>query len=315
MAKSDFHVSVLAGFVDPVFARFFRSKKDKKPNFQLAISSRERFLGELKTKMLLFFSKSGMARVIIALIVIILLSGTAIAYIAFKPPASSRSSTLVTTPSPSPSPSTMPSPTPSYSPTPSPTPGPSSSPQPSQSPSPTPTQTPSPTASPTPKPTPTPSPTPTPTPAPTSTHTVTSNTMITGDWTDYWNVSLTTSYDVTLSDSMTVTRGAQQLGVWAYDSTDLDTQSWIWNVNFMNSTFAYYWVNTGAGNGPHGQLAVTNGVIFVEATSTQITFISGANSVPVSIAFQNVEQIQTQNMGDDKTSGIFNGGTLTISVH
>lgn len=125
---------------------------------------------------------------------------------------------------------------------------------------------------------------------------------------DDWDVSTSGSYTVTLTDSMTVASGSQQLGVWAYSSTTPGSTNWIWNVNFMNNTFAYYWVNTGGGNGSQGHLTLTNGVLFVAVSSTSITFI-GSASVPVTVNIQNVNLIETQNGG-----GSFNGGELTIQL-
>ena len=97
---------------------------------------------------------------------------------------------------------------------------------------------------------------------------------------------------------MTVTNGDQQLGIWAENSTDLNTQQWIWNVNFINSTFAYYWVNTEGGNGPQGSLNCSNGSVNVVVDSTSIEFI-GTSSITINTAFENLGQIQTSNGGGD----------------
>jgi len=136
--------------------------------------------------------------------------------------------------------------------------------------------------------------------------------MMTGSETDNWDVSVSSGYTLTLKDSMTVSSGSQQLGIWAYNSANANTQQWIWNVNYMNSTFAYYWVNTGGGNGPQGHISCVNGEVYVVVTGTSIEFI-GSSSATVNTGFQNVGQIQTENGGDGVTSGLFNGGTLQIS--
>jgi hypothetical protein len=136
--------------------------------------------------------------------------------------------------------------------------------------------------------------------------------MVTGSEIDYWNVSISSGYSLTLTDSMTVSNGSQQLGIWAYNSANANATNWIWNVNYMNSTFAYYWVNTGGGNGPQGYISCVNGIVNVVVSSTSIEFI-GSSSATVSASFQNIEQIQTENGGDGVTSGLFNGGTLQMS--
>ena len=271
-------------------------------------------LRRLKRKMFLIRSKSGVARVVIALIVIIVVGGVAAGYMAFKPGSSHLSAAPTPSPSAAPtsSPLSSPKPTPSPSPKPTPTQVPRASPTPTPIPTPTssPKPTPSPTPSSTPNPSPTPSPAPTPTPAPVYyKHTVEYTTMMTGDEVDYWNQSVSAAYTVTLTDSMTVSSGAQQLGVWAYNSANTKTQQWIWNVNFMNSTFAYYWVNTGGGTGPQGHISCINGLVYVVVTNTSVEFIGSSTPVTVPTTFQDLGQIQTQNGG-----GVFNGGKLSIEI-
>jgi len=136
--------------------------------------------------------------------------------------------------------------------------------------------------------------------------------MTTGSETDIWDISVSSSYTLTLKDSMTVSSGSQELGIWAYNSASASATNWIWNVNYMNSTFAYYWVNTGGGNGPQGHISCVNGEVYVVVTSASIQFI-GSSSATVSTSFQSIAQIQTVNGGDGVTSGLFNGGLLQIS--
>ena len=251
-------------------------------------------------------SKSGASKMVIVaiLVAVIVLASVAAAYIAFKP----SSSTLNSKTSPTPTPTTSPTSTPKSSPVPTATPHPT--PTPTAAPTTQPTT--APTSAPTASPTPTATPAPTPTPSPGNTHTVDYTTMMTGSETDYWSVSVSSGYTLTLQDSMTVSSGSQQLGIWAYNSANANATNWIWNVNYMNSTFAYYWVNTGGGNGPEGYISCVNGIVYVVASSTSIEFI-GTSSVTVSTSFQNVVQIVTENGGDGVSSGLFNGGTLQMS--
>jgi hypothetical protein len=132
--------------------------------------------------------------------------------------------------------------------------------------------------------------------------------MMTGAEIDYWDVSVSSSYTVTLNDTLTVTSGNQELTIWAENSTDINTQQWIWNIEFMNSTFFYYWANTGGGNGPQGSLNCVNGIVYVVVSNTSIEFI-GTSSITINTTFQNLEQIQTQNDG-----GNFNSGKLNIGI-
>jgi hypothetical protein len=133
--------------------------------------------------------------------------------------------------------------------------------------------------------------------------------MMTGSEIDYWNVSASSGYNLTLTDSMKVSNESQQLGIWAENSSDSNTQQWIWNVNYMNSTFAYYWVNTGGGNGPQGNISCVNSVVNVVVTSTSIEFI-GSSSATINTSFQSIGQIQTTN-GDDNS---FTGGNLVMTL-
>jgi hypothetical protein len=133
--------------------------------------------------------------------------------------------------------------------------------------------------------------------------------MMSGAEQDNWTITLTSSYTVKLTDSMTASSSQQQLQVWAESSlNDVNSNLWIWNVNFVNSTFFYYWVNTGGGSGPRGHLDCVNGLVYVVVTSTSIEFI-GTSSVTETIPFQNLVQIQTINYG-----GTFTGGDLVITV-
>lgn len=134
---------------------------------------------------------------------------------------------------------------------------------------------------------------------------------MTGEEIDYWNQSVSASYTVTLNDTMTVTSGNQELSIWAESSlNDVNSTLWIWNVEFINSTYFWYWVNSpfGSANGPHGYLNCVNGIVYVVVSGTSIEFTGGVGEVTVSIAFQNLVQIQTQNDGGDFTSGNLNIG-------
>jgi len=135
--------------------------------------------------------------------------------------------------------------------------------------------------------------------------------MMAGNEIDYWNQSVSVSYTVTLNDTMSVGAQPDQLGILAESSlNDVNSNLWIWNVNFVNSTFFYYWVNTGGGNGPQGHLNCVNGVAYVVVTNTSIEFI-GATSYTVNISFQNLVQIQTSNGGNGAN---FTSGNLNIGI-
>ncbi len=133
--------------------------------------------------------------------------------------------------------------------------------------------------------------------------------MMTGAEIDYWDTSASSGYTATLQDTMTVTSGNQQLSVWAESSlNDVNSNLWIWNVEFVNSTYFHYWVNTGGANGPNGYLSCINGVVYVIVSSTSIEFI-GATSTTINTSVQSLVQIQTINDG-----GNFNGGALNIGI-
>lgn len=138
---------------------------------------------------------------------------------------------------------------------------------------------------------------------------------MTGDETDYWDQSVSASYTATLTDTINDPTNDQQLNIWAENSTNASTQQFIWNVNFLNSTYFFYWVNTGGGGGPtnSGYMNCINGEIHVVVASTSIEFI-GATSVTISVPFQNLAQIQTSNDGNGATSGDYTSGDLAIVI-
>ena len=133
---------------------------------------------------------------------------------------------------------------------------------------------------------------------------------MTGDESDYWNVSVSGSYTATLNDTLTVSSGNQELGIWAESSlNDVNSNLWIWSVTFVNSTSFSYWVNTGGGNGPGGTLNCINGVVYVVVSPTSIEFI-GSSSKTIDTNFQSLVQMQTFN-GE---SSSFNGGKLIMTL-
>jgi len=138
--------------------------------------------------------------------------------------------------------------------------------------------------------------------------------MMTGNEIDYWNVSFSSSYTVTLTDTMSVGAQPDQLGILAESSlNDVNSNLWIWNVNFVNSTFFYYWVNTGAGNGPQGHLNTVDGLVTVAVTSTSIEFIGSGTGqyIVIDTPFQNLMQIQTSN---GENGAAFTSGELSIRI-
>jgi hypothetical protein len=146
--------------------------------------------------------------------------------------------------------------------------------------------------------------------------------MITGNEIDYWNQTVSAAYTVTLKDTMSVGAQPDQLGILAESSlNDVNSNLWIWNVNFVNSTFFYYWVNTGGGNGPQGHLNTVDGIATVVATSTSIEFIgSGAGqyyslsysgTYSFNNALETIEQIQTSNGGN---GAAFTSGNLALGI-
>jgi len=90
---------------------------------------------------------------------------------------------------------------------------------------------------------------------------------------------------------------------------DVNSNLWIWNIDYVNSTFFYYEVNTGGGTGPSGHLDCVNGVVYVAVSSTSIEFI-GSSTATVKTTFQNLVQIQTVNGNGNN----FNGGKLTLTL-
>ncbi len=127
--------------------------------------------------------------------------------------------------------------------------------------------------------------------------------------TDTWNQAQTAPYTATLNDSMTVSSGNQLLEISAYNSTDTTTQWYVWQVEFINSTYIQFTVdNLGGANYVQGNLYCINGVVQVSITPSSVT-ITGTSSYSESMNLQSVAQIQTVNVGGD-----FNGGNLVISV-
>lgn len=267
-------------------------------------------MGDLRDKMRVISSKSALTRmVVIILVVIIAVSGVVAVVVALKLRPSASLSTPTTTPTPTVTPTSSPSPTPS--------------PTPIKVSNPTPTPTSAPTAAPTAAPTPTPKPTPTPSPTPVPppfsySHTVSYTTLMTGDEVDYWNVSIPdsyTNYTATLKDTIVDPTNNQQLSIWAENSVNINTQQFIWYVNFVNSTYFQYWANTGGGGNPSnsGFLNCINGIVYVYVSNTYIEFI-GSTEVTVNVAFQNLGQIQTSNSGNGVTSGDYTSGNLAIGI-
>ena len=254
----------------------------------------------------LIYSKSGISKVVIALIVIVVLSGIAAAYIAFNPPKSSILQTSSSA-SPSSSASTSPSPTATSSKTSTSTP----TPKPTATATPTqtllPTQPPS-SSSPTPTPsaTPTSTPTPTPTPLPVFTHTV-EGTVIENSSVDLWNQTIANPYTMVLNDDMTVSSGNQSLEI--DGDGQVPAPSPIWTINFTSSTsFSFSTYNTDGSVKDSDYNLPCNGTVQVVATSTQITFI-GTSSTPSNVAFEGLVQIATFNF-----SANLNGGELDMTI-
>ncbi len=276
-------------------------------------------------------SNSGVARVIIVIAVIIVLIVAVMAAItlqskpktATQPQASPTASPTSSGSSPSPTSKTSPTAVPITTPTTSPTHTTSPTAAPTTQPTQAPTVQPTASPSPTPKPTASPSPNPTPTSTPSGkTHTVDYTTMMTGNEIDYWNQTVSSSYTVTLKDTMSVGTQPDQLGIMAESSlNDANSNQWIWNVNFVNSTFFYYWVNTGGGNGPQGHLNTVGGSATVVVTSTYIEFIGSGTGQYYSLnysgsysfnnVFETLAQIQTSNGGNGAN---FTSGNLTIEI-
>jgi hypothetical protein len=210
--------------------------------------------------------------IVIALVAIVAAGSVAAAYVALQPP--------------------MPSHTPTPTQTPTPTPMPTSSTSPSSGPTPTS----APTLTPTPSPTPSPMP---------KTRTVDYTTMISPS-TDYWNLTVTSPYIVTLNDSMTVSSGDQYLII--------EGESYngnigvIWQVWFLNATYYHYETDVYGQTPNSGYAYCNNGLVQVSVTNTAIAFI-GTTSISFNVPFENLDFVLTRN-GD----GIFNGGNLSIRV-
>lgn len=140
------------------------------------------------------------------------------------------------------------------------------------------------------------SPSPSPTPTPGSTHSVDYTTMMTGSEIDYWNVSVSSGYTITLTDTMTVSNGSQYLLVSAFNGG-----STVWSVTFLTSKTYQIGGNSTVFN-------CINGVVYVVVNSNSITFI-GATSYKVPATFTSLTTIRTAN-GD----GNFNSGNLKITL-
>jgi len=237
-------------------------------------------------------SNSGVARVIIVLVVIILLSGSAAAFMAFRPhgPSPASSPTVSTTSTPTASPSINPTPTSVHPSSQSPTAVPVSTPVPTNAPIPTTPATQAPT------PSPTPTPLPTPTQSPSNTHRVAYTTMMTGNEIDYWNVSVSGSYTLTLNDTMTVTSGSQYLLI-----SGLNSGSTIWSVTYLTS-------NTYQIGGNSTTFNCVNGIVYVIVNNNTITFI-GTTSYTETVSSQTLTQVRTAN-GD----GNFNSKELDMTL-
>jgi hypothetical protein len=136
-----------------------------------------------------------------------------------------------------------------------------------------------------------------------STHTV-DWTMMANYQRDFWNITMTNPYTVTLNDSMTVSSGNQYLGVWAHNPAG----TIIWEVEFKNSTYFYYQTLISGGRHDSGYLGCADGNVQVTVNSAKITFV-GTSSFTSNQTFENLGQIATIN-GD----GAFNGGKLNIEV-
>jgi len=128
--------------------------------------------------------------------------------------------------------------------------------------------------------------------------------------TDLWNLTADSNYQITLNDTMTVSRGNQYLEIDARNSTS--NGAYIWAVWFKNATyFTYTTYVPGQYSNPQdfGGLNCNKGIATITVTNTSITF-TGTSSFTSHVRFQNLAQIQTSN-GD----GNFNGGELSIEEH
>jgi hypothetical protein len=127
--------------------------------------------------------------------------------------------------------------------------------------------------------------------------------------TDLWNITISNPYTITLNDSMDVQNGDQCLQILAQNCSDSLTQSYVWQVVFINGTCISYQIGgSGEKSYAQGYLNCSGGIVQVTTTKTTLT-ISGSTSFTMSVAFQNLGQIQTSN-GD----GDFNGGQLDMDL-
>jgi hypothetical protein len=124
--------------------------------------------------------------------------------------------------------------------------------------------------------------------------------------TDYWNLTVTTPYTVTLNDAMTVESGDQYLLVKAGSSNA--NIGVIWQVWFVNATYYYYETDVNSQTPNWGYAYCNNGIVRVSVTNAAITF-TGTTSTSFNLPFENLDVIFTTN-GD----GSFNGGNLSINV-
>jgi hypothetical protein len=124
--------------------------------------------------------------------------------------------------------------------------------------------------------------------------------------TDFWSITVTNPYTVTLNDSMTVSSGDQWLTITAYG-----TSSSIWSVVFMNQTCFEYRTTIPVVGGcqyDSGYLGCDGGIVQVVVSGTAITY-TGTISHVSNVTFTIPAQIQTLN-GD----GNFNGGELDTTL-
>jgi hypothetical protein len=145
-----------------------------------------------------------------------------------------------------------------------------------------------------------------------NTHTVNWTTMA-NYTTDLWNVNITQPYTVTLKDSMTVSTGNQYLTITGFNNT-IGASWYPWKVFFVNSTYYYYETHITYSNGSsailtNGYAYCTNGLVTLQVSQTQITFIGKNTTVCDYPTFIPIEQIRTLN-GD----GNFNGGHLDMTL-
>jgi hypothetical protein len=126
--------------------------------------------------------------------------------------------------------------------------------------------------------------------------------------TDFWNISLTSSYVVVLNDSMTVLNGSQYLDITGHNSSSGSTEG-VWEVEFINSTYFHYCTFISGVTHDSGNLGCPNGIVQVSVTNVSIMF-AGISSFTSNQTFENLGKITTVN--DD---GNFNGGELGIDVH